>query len=251
MLDRESAIARQPFDKILFAIGSIYLFLVIVWLVSHNRFPLFSNPQPQPLNPAISTADQAFSAYLQKSLENIDQKGLSSASIGKSSLPSVSVPLATASPPPPPIGSNSPTVIERVYIPLYPQTPPVSSTVNAPSPSSPPQATVTLPPPPPPQYPLPSANDSLSSVPVLTPGSALIGTAPSPTTVSSGYRLVGVLEAGDRSKAIFKNEQTSRQYQIGEGVGTTGWIVRSIDSRTVTISRQGKQRVLAIGQNFN
>jgi Tfp pilus assembly protein PilP len=62
--------------------------------------------------------------------------------------------------------------------------------------------------------------------------------------------LVGVLELGDRSAALFEVNGVPQRVYIGERIGTAGWTLVSVAHQEVMIRRNGDVRSLYIGQQF-
>jgi Tfp pilus assembly protein PilP len=62
--------------------------------------------------------------------------------------------------------------------------------------------------------------------------------------------LVGVLELGDRSAALFDINGVSQRVYIGERIGNAGWTLVSVSSQEVVIRRNGEVRSIYIGQSF-
>lgn len=170
--------------------------------------------------------DHDFLHYLGRSLDRLARK----AEIEPSP---VIAPSAVASP--------SPTVVERVYVPVYPsaQLPTVPSPVAGSSPSP---AGVT---------PNPS---NRSTTKTETPA-AVPSPIPSVTTVPNiaavtAHALVGVLELGDRSAALFEVNGTPQRVEIGEQIGTSGWSLVSISNQEAIVRRNGEVRSIYVGQKF-
>lgn len=216
----------------------VYLLFVSFWL-------LFQSQQSPPVVTATDTLvvdqeDQEFIVYLQQSLETLNQpQTLPSPTAQANPLPQASqgnvqgetnqatVAIAPPNksnplPPPPPPGAipqannNAPvpgstTVVERYYYPVYP---------NAPTTPTPAPPVATAPP----------------AVPMV----------PSATK----HDLVGVLESGDRSSALFRWNGMTQRIQIGEAIGSSGWQLASVTSQQAILSRQGKTRYLEVGQSF-
>ncbi|BCX12644.1 MAG: hypothetical protein KatS3mg067_1582 [Thermosynechococcus sp.] len=143
----------------------------------------------------------------------------------QTSLQLLSQQAATSSPSPPAIASNSaglspsasaPTV-ERIYIPLY----------QAPSPPA-----VTLP--------------NLPTVTAPTPAP----TASPPTPAPPQHTLVGILELGDRSMALFQSNGQTLRLSVGDTIGNDGWQLVQIQNQRVVLRRQGEVRSLTVGQSF-
>ncbi len=168
--------------------------------------------------------DADFLQYIQRSLDRLAKQ---------SPAPS---PTVAASP------SPSPNVVERVYVPIYP---------TAPSPAlTSPSTTIS------PAAPAPKPNISRSPAPTAsartTPAPAASPTAPSPVPniATASHTLVGVLELGDRSAALFEVNGTPQRIEIGEAIGTSGWTLVSIKNQEAIVRRNGEVRSIYVGQKF-
>ncbi len=167
--------------------------------------------------PPVSS-EAAFGEYLKRSLRIIGGERSAQAESQGSGV--VVPPAAPGNPAPAP----SRGVIERVFVPMLQP----GSTAN----SRLPQNTATLPAP------------SLSSA--NAPGDS---TTPNIAAANS-YELVGVLELGDRSAALFEINGTSQRVYIGEAIGSSGWSIVSIGNEEVVVRRNGEVRSIYIGQQF-
>ncbi|MEO1094934.1 MAG: hypothetical protein AAFX01_08540 [Cyanobacteria bacterium J06638_28] len=212
------------------AAGLTVLATLGLWLYQRQQVP-----DAAPVATDVPTVEpQAeFLDYLQRSLEVIAQQvGETSSTTAVSTSPGLaSVPAVVGSTPLglPPIGNNvlpgpgnllTPTnggginVIERVYIP-YQATP---STAAA----------------------LPAGTPTASSTVTDTP-TAL------PATV---HTLVGILELGDRSAALFEIDGTPQRVYLGERIGGSSWSLVSVSNEEAVIRRNGEVRSIYIGQQF-
>ena len=190
-----------------------------------------SAPAPVPVvsdtTPAAESVSEemAFGEYLTRSLRVI--RGEQSAQI-ESQQPNS--PVATA---PNPAAGNQPTgqpgVIERVFVPLL-------------QPGSRPSAPTTSPS----SLPAPSAPSSAAQ-PSTSNGSS--GSVPN-IAANSTHELVGILELGDRSAALFEIDGSPQRVYIGETVGGSGWSIVSISNEEVVVRRNGEVRSIYIGQEF-
>jgi len=109
---------RMPLDKVIFVIACIYLGWVVAWLISQKNAPISQNG-------TISQEDKKFIAYLQSSLAIIDRQSQTSSpdpNPAAKNNPSPVVPVPPAPPANLPV-NNTPQIIERIYVPVYPQTP--------------------------------------------------------------------------------------------------------------------------------
>ncbi|HAC62967.1 MAG TPA: hypothetical protein DCF68_05380 [Cyanothece sp. UBA12306] len=236
----------EHLDKILFGVAGTYFILVLLWLVSQNG--LFSSSQSsKPSKQPLSSEDAQFIAYLQQSLNLIKkppepQTVINRANLSNSPAKNIEIPAPAPAPP---------KVIERVYIPVSPLQQPAQTpvpTTNSPLPSTPvPVSRIPSPP--------PLSASPPTKVPVFTPGQTL-PSLPQKTASTSvpnanlGHGLVGVLESGDRSSAIFTYNGTSRRFSVGEFIGSSGWMLMGVEQQKAIISRNGQTRYLEVGQTF-
>ncbi|ACK71388.1 conserved hypothetical protein [Gloeothece citriformis PCC 7424] len=246
---------KFSFDKILFIMACAYLVAVIFGLMSQGKLKLPgitpSSKQATSQTQTPSLDNEEFIAYLQKSLEILERKQQQP----NPNPPSNPIPTQAIKIPPPPVNSASaPQIIEKIYVPVYPQVQqPQTLSVNPPIATPPTQVQIPSPPPLPVPNQLPiQPPKPPSTVPVLTPPevSALPQTVPPSVSSSNNALLVGLLEAGDKSSALFTVDGQTRRIQLGEVIGTTGWMLKSVENQQVLISRNGAVRALQVGQNF-
>lgn len=157
-----------------------------------------------------SPADMAFAEYLQTSLQLLSQQA------------------TTPTPSPPAIASNSsssPTAsaptVERIYVPVY---------------QAPAAPTVTLP--------------NLPTVTAPTPATPPAPPPPAPTPAPPQHTLVGILELGDRSVALFQSNGQTLRLSVGDTIGNDGWQLVQIQNQRAVLRRQGEVRSLTVGQSF-
>jgi hypothetical protein len=212
---------RIPLDKIIFVIACAYLGSVVAWLISQKNAAV-------PPKSAISPENSQFIAYLQSSLQVIDRQSKTVTANKATPVSPSPSPNATMPPPPPTnLPANSPRVIERVYVPVYPQTPQI-----------PPQQTPATPPK------IAVAPPTQNSPIVNPPQVALI----IPTNDKIKNTLVGVMELGDRSAALFDNQGITARISTGEFIN--GWTLIGVQNQQVILSRNGKTKVVEVGQSF-
>ena len=257
--------------------------------------------------PADSDAD--FLAYLQRSLETISTSQLAGSqtvavlpvaasatlpttvpktntqtvvgalpNLPAPNLPAPNLPNAATETP-----SGTPSVIERVFVPVYQngQSNSHAATANA----APSNATAALPP-----IALASANNArrrptvpvpepvaaaavpsgapatgISSIPIVPAGSrslpspgvdVAVGSSVGPTaglndvTPASELVLVGVLNLGNRSAALFDIDGSSQRAYVGDRIGLSNWNLVSVNGQDVVIRRNDEVRSVYIGQRF-
>ncbi len=124
------------------------------------------------------------------------------------------------------LGSDGPyNVIERVYIPVY--QPPTAAqqpaTPAAPAPTSPSNGPT-------------AAAPSPAPIPNVAPANI--------------HTLVGVLELGERSAALFEINNVAYRVYVGEPIGSSGWTLVSVANQEAVVRRNGEVRSVYMGQRF-
>ncbi|HEY9611744.1 hypothetical protein [Allocoleopsis sp.] len=92
---------------------------------------------------------------------------------------------------------------------------------------------------------------TLPVLPTLPP-SVMVPTVPmaqAPTSATK-HTLVGVMEQGDRSAALFNAAGVTRYIFVGEGIGDSGWTLVSVANQEAVIRRNGEVRSVYAGQSF-
>ncbi|MDJ0509513.1 MAG: hypothetical protein QNJ64_09710 [Crocosphaera sp.] len=215
-------------DKIFFGAASVYFLLGLMWIyysVSNQKHQINEQTAPSP-------EDSQFIAYLQQSLNVINKASTEKTLVN----PETNQPSTVAVMPPPPSAPEK--IIERIYIPMYPPNP-ATSTSPAPNPPSPPKNAL----PPAPSLPSPSPTNNTFAPPPE------IGANYQPPTQTI-HQLVGVLESGENSTAIFTFNGLSRRFEIGEVVGSSGGILMGVENQKAIIYYNGRTKYLEVGQGF-
>lgn len=204
---------------------------------------------PTPVNQPMGESQRAFADYLQRSLATIEQQAANPAPTANS-LPPLAMPgtpVASSIPLPPVAvpanpemgtigmvtpaenGTQTATVsASKLYIPVYQDaaTPPVASSPVA--------------------VPLPGPAPSVATAPIPMPPSTPVSTEAG----SPPQTLVGLLEMGDRSAALFEINGVTQRYGIGESVGSSGWTLVEVAKNQVVLRRNGETRSIFMGQKF-
>lgn len=224
------------FDRMLLTITALSLMGVggLLWFGQQgNRFSL-GRPAAET---AAQQSDEEFLAYLQRSLEVISGK-VDRGEVG-SNTAVAQAPGGVAVPTPPmlpplgaggtvgSLGTGPVNVIERVYIPY--QTAAQRQAASAPA-----------------QVPQPGAATAPAPAAPAAPAAPPQSTAAAPLI----HALVGILELGDRSAALFEINGVSQRVYIGERVGSSGWSLVSVSNEEAVIRRNGEVRSIFIGQRF-
>jgi hypothetical protein len=78
-------------------------------------------------------------------------------------------------------------------------------------------------------------------------------TPPSPTNSDVSlvsHTLVGVLELGEKSAALFEIEGVARRIYVGESIGASGWTLAEVKNQEAVIRKGGEVRSIFVGQKF-
>ena len=208
--------------KILFVLACSYLVFVFCWLFSDRSGQFFAWLGGQ-RQISISKEDAQFIDYMERSLANIDRQVQAEAKDSEDEVVFVPVHTPEAAPEPAPV--NNYTYIPQ---PIAPPPPPEPiAQIPEPLPLAEPQPSSTL--------------QADASAPVAEKA------IPQPRV---NHTLVGILDLGEQSAALFKIEGTTQRILLGEEINNSGWILDSITSQTAEISNQGQVRSLSVGETF-
>ncbi|MBF2026157.1 MAG: hypothetical protein IGS48_05230 [Oscillatoriales cyanobacterium C42_A2020_001] len=225
--------SKRTYERLLLAVGCIS---VVVSLALYLLYQDGKTRQQATAPSAVSTAAtqpadslNPFAAYAQKALRAIDQHTQQSSTTipaptgttGTSALPTVTIPQTNA---PSPLPNRTATGLERIYVPVY----------QIPSNLYPPGTAVA---------PLPSAG--LPKTPAKGKSKPAIA-----RTSTVARKLVGVLDQGDRSVALFETNGITQRYEIGESIGSSGWTLVEVTKDQAVIRRNGEVRSLFVGHSF-
>ena len=62
--------------------------------------------------------------------------------------------------------------------------------------------------------------------------------------------LVGILELGERSAALFEIDGVARRIYVGENIGGSGWTLVEVVNQEAVVRRNGEVRSVFVGQQF-
>ena len=223
--------------------------------------------------PDNSTAD--FLAYLQQSLEVITARqnmanqtvavipAANKAPVLPTTVPSINAALPTL-----PGAAAAPSVIERVFVPMYQsgqsaQPAQAGAMPSVPVPSGKAQRPIAVPAPVAAAAAIPpGASAAAKPLPTVQSGSALpapsvVAVAPTNAAAAvtnaapnSEHVLVGILNLGSRSAALFNVDGNSQRAYVGDRVGVSEWSLVSVNGQDVVVRRDGEVRSIYIGQRF-
>ena len=235
-----SKVTNKSFDTLLLTLASISVVVTGgFWLLAQN---LWGESSPDvatvPVEAESATSvDREFMNYLQRSLEVVDEQAEianeTNALASRLDLPEVSVPGSTAAP--------GMTNLGQPYVPVYqaPQPPTVNGT--APAPATPSNVAAA---------PSPSVTTTpMRPAPAAPAAPSTAGEVPN-IAATNTHVLVGLLELGDRSAALFEINGTAQRLQLGESIGSSGWTLVSVSNQEAVIRRNGEVRSVYVGQRF-
>lgn len=229
---------ERSHDRLLLAVGCISVVVSLaLWLLhqdSKHQKPVAAVVPGQAI--AAADAQTQFADYAQKALRAIEQRSPQStpvqptpetAATGTAAgpgMPTVTIPKTTT---PGTLTPNRTTTgLERIYVPVY-------------------QIPTNL-------YP-PGTPSALPSPAATSKPIAPVVVRPKPATASvSGIsrKLVGVLNQGERSVALFEVGSVTKRYEIGESIGSSGWTLVEVTKDQAIIRRNGEVRSLFVGHGF-
>ena len=286
--------SRWSFEKLLLVGGLASLGVTIILLLTSQRkltLPWVPNFGASPSTENEPPPPQDFSSYMLRSLEVIDHKSKPQQQTTPPSPPSTPNLASIPVPSNRSLASNqSPTVLERVYIPVpMPQTPvappanqlaarytlpanpltarptlPANQSAARPTlPAPSPRPRLSLPIAPPPVRPSVSAPSAAAKPSIPAPAKAATqpSTPPPPPAVETSptaqsalpvanHTLVGLLELGDNSAALFEINGITQRIKIGESIGASGWALVSVANQEAVVRRNGEVRSVFVGQKF-
>lgn len=229
---------NQRGDKWLFFISLAAFLGICGWLVGEDRlqWPWFLEPASERASNVapVSQADQEFIAYLQRSLDLVERQEFEGEPPAVPPIPgdSGALPSNGANVPGTAIAEDdsqtSERVTERVYIPVYPPnfgTPPTT-----------------------PSTPTPKPETAIAPLPPTGAMENNNGESTPPAAVPIAHTLVGLLELGDNSAALFKIEDTTQRIRLGEMIGSSGWTLVSVSAQQAIIRRNGEVTSIMVGQ---
>lgn len=247
----------------LFFMGSCATFLgVVLWMAVNERLkvPQFLT-QPAPVAEtattptAIAENSTVFANYVQRALDSIDRQG------GGQPIPVTPQTGAALAPEQNPAAGQSPQVIERIYIPVYP--PDVAANGTQPNASSPtvmpkPPAGTNAnlkpaPQPKPATPPNPARNTGTTPVAIAPPPPPMTAmpALPAPPAASKTlYTLAGVL-SGNAPTVLVKINDTTQRYRVGETIGGSNWTIISAQDTQVILGQGGQTKTIYIGESFS
>lgn len=271
----QTLLQPQPLKKLslpFLLIGAVGISLISalgLWLLPSSSEPrlLLSLNKEAAAAELPDHSDQAFLQYLGQSLEVISARE-SSENQTVAAIPPALSPTA------PPSATTEKTgtlpilpnikapanIVERVFVPVYEngQTAQSASQAGASVPTVPPSPTriplraVTAPsvPPVPRATALPAPRPATTAAAPTNPTSGAAA-AVTDVTPATDHVLVGILNLGDRSAAMFNIDGgSSQRAYVGDRIGLSSWTLVTVNGQDVVVRRDGEVRSIYIGQSF-
>ena len=226
-------------DKIILAIACLYFFGVLFWLTQQQKQPTdqteVSSANSKTSANQSSPQQTQFIQYLKTSLKQLEKgQSLNPVSTNQNSQKSVTLPSYSL-----PAVQSVPTVVERIYVPVYPP-----QNTSSPNLSTlPPTMAKSIPPPPPPA---PQTEANVNREPIISLQQSPQQPPPSESVVNE---LIGLL-SGDRGFVLVKINGSTQRFEPGELIGSSGWVLDYVVDQTAVISRNGQQQAVEVGQRF-
>jgi hypothetical protein len=131
----------------------------------------------------------------------------------------------------PPLANNGQQVgngVQPIYVPVY----------QPPTPTTP----VGLPPAPP--------STSTAIAPAPNPAPTIASPAPAPVAIAPSNTLVGILDVGDQSSAMFDINGSVQSVRVGSQVAGSGWVLSRITLQEAILKRGNETKSVFVGQKF-
>jgi hypothetical protein len=122
-------------------------------------------------------------------------------------------------------------------------TPKPTQTATPPSPA----AAIPAPPAPSPMAVPPAPAPEQTATPQQT---AAASDTAAPQQTAAIHTLVGILELGDRSAALFEINGVARRIYVGESIAASGWTLVEVANQEAVLRRNGEVRTIFVGEQF-
>ncbi len=263
--ERKKRNSEGNFGKIILCIAYCYTLSVLTWFFSQGAFKQPSVATVAPINPqtinnSIANAIAAIPISQTAISKSSGDRTIVTSSVKlPNSLPVTTISTQAIPVPPPPLSTiatnniappvvkttetkknetiskqfkptKSPAIVKTPTIVKIPTAPNIQ--IVAPTPNN--NEIVNIPAPPPP------SQTSTSIAMVDTPSSI----------AQDGYKLMGILEVGEQSGALFQIDGVVQNVKINEIIGNSGWKLVAVVNGRVTISRNDRTRSLSVEEKL-
>jgi len=227
-------------DRILLILAcSSALLAAVMWTVNHGIWLGRQSVSVVTANTKNTPDNKPFADEIKRMLSDIVDKNRaiaanSNGNIG-SNLPLMAAPLAGTMPLPTGTNPLMNGIQQPMYVPVYqPPTLNNSNSGNLPSPLALPPVT--------------SGNSvDVSNTTSNAKPNAISTQAAAPVP---SYTLIGVLDLGDRSTAMFDMNGSVQSIGLGKAIGNTGWILARVSQQEIVAKRGRETKTIFVGQKF-
>ena len=224
---------------LLVAACSSALIAAVMWTINHGIWLGKQSVSVKQVNSQNISDSKSFGEEIRRMLAEVTNKNRAIATnpngtIG-SNIALMSAPLLSNMPLP--VGANNPfgNVLQQpMYVPVY--QPPALNGTNVPSPLALPPVTSN------------NVLDVSNAAPNVRHNQnppLIQAAAPVPS-----YTLIGVLDLGDRSTAMFDINGSVQSIGVGKGIGNAGWILSRVSQQEITLKRGKEIKTVFVGQKF-
>ncbi len=98
--------------------------------------------------------------------------------------------------------------------------------------------------------PLPTAPVKKPTAKSANPAQAAARSESGTPTIGIPRKLVGVLDQGEQSVALFEINGITQRYELGESIASSGWTLVEVSKNQAVIRRNGEVRSLFVGHSF-
>ena len=227
-------------DRILLvAACSSALVAAVMWTINHGIWIGKQSVNVAQVSPKNTSENKTFGEQIRRMLSEVTDKNRAIAASPNATI-SNNIPLVVApllGNMPSPVGMNNGLVNglqQPMYVPVY--QPPNLNGSNMPSPLALPPVTSN------------SAIEFSKSPSTARPNSSSLvqaAAAPMPS-----YTLIGVLDLGDRSTAMFDINGSVQSIRVGKAISNDGWVLSRVSQQEITLKRGKETKTVLVGQKF-
>ncbi len=229
-------------DRLLLVFAcSSALIAAVMWTINHGIWLGRQSVTAAQVLPKGTPDNKAFGEEIRRMLAEVANKNRAIATNPNSgsNIALMSAPLLSTMPLPSGVSNPFANGMQQpMYVPVY--QPPTMNGGNLPSPLALPPATAN------------NTIDVSNSAAIARQNSSSNQNQSfsSPVAAAPSYTLIGVLDLGERSTAMFDMNGSVQSIGLGKAVSNTGWYVSRISQQEITIKRGKETKTVFVGQKF-
>ncbi len=226
-------------DRLLLVFAcSSALIAAVMWTINHGIWLGRQSVTATQVSPKATAENKTFGEEINRMLAEIANKNRAIATNPNSANNIALMTAPILSTMPLPNGANNPFGMQQpMYVPVY-QPPTMNGNNNLPSPLALPPATAN------------NTIDVSNSATTSRQNPVSNQNQPFTSPVAASYTLIGVLDLGERSTAMFDMNGSVQSIGLGKAVSNTGWYVSRISQQEITIKRGKETKTVFVGQKF-